>query len=255
MRATLAIFGVLFGLAAKPVAQSQDFAGAVVLFEAKRWSEASAAFAEIERGDPRKTEALLDRAKCLIKLGQYAEAEITLNGFRQNHTQSEDAAYLLGYVLFRENKPKDSLEVYTQAAKLKPPSADDLKIVALNYVLLNDYPDAARYLQKAIQMDPNNVEAHYHLGRVAYQQNRFEQAIAEFQRALQLDPGNTKAQNNLGLTVEATNEGIWRSRLTARRSTRNACPQSTANIPISIWAIFCCKLIKRKRQFRFSRER
>jgi tetratricopeptide (TPR) repeat protein len=109
-------------------------------------------------------------------------------------------------VLFRENKPKDSLDVYTQAAKIKPPSADDLKIVALDYVLLGDYPDASRYLEMAAQMEPNNVAAHYHLGRVFYQQNRFDQAMAEFQKVLQLDPQNAKAENNLGLTLEAKND-------------------------------------------------
>ena len=89
---------------------------------------------------------------------------------------------------------------------MKPPTADDLKIVALDYVLLNDFADAGRYLEIAVKLDPNNLEARYHLGRVRYEQNRFDEAIAAFHEVLKRDPGNVKAEDNLGLCLEAKNE-------------------------------------------------
>ena len=39
----------------------------------------------------------------------------------------------------------------TKAAALQSPTGDDLKIVALDYVLLNDYSDAVRWLEKAVE--------------------------------------------------------------------------------------------------------
>src|ERR1700730_3993275 len=54
-------------------------------------------------------------------------------------------------------------------------------------------------------MDPSNLEARYHLGRVRYQQNRFDLAIAAFQGVLKGDPTNLKAQDNLGLSLDAKN--------------------------------------------------
>jgi tetratricopeptide (TPR) repeat protein len=89
---------------------------------------------------------------------------------------------------------------------LKSPTADDLKVVALDYVLLGDYDDAGRYLEQSLALDPGNVEARYHLGRVRYQQNRFDLAIAAFQVVLRRDPGNIRARDNLGLSLEAKNE-------------------------------------------------
>jgi len=109
-------------------------------------------------------------------------------------------------VLFRENKPRESLGLFTAAARLKTPTAEQFKIVALDYVLLNDYDDAGRYLEESLRRDPENVESLYHLGRVRYQQNRFDDAIAAFQHALRLEPNNVKAQDNLGLSLAAENQ-------------------------------------------------
>ena len=73
-------------------------------------------------------------------------------------------------------------------------------------MLLNDYSDAARYLELALKMDPGNSEALYHLGRVLYQQNRFDEAIAAFEEVLKREAGNEKAQDNLGLSLEGKND-------------------------------------------------
>src|ERR1700722_1347934 len=192
--------------ALKVSAQSTSFMQAMELFHQRQWAQAAAAFAECEGSDPGKTEALLYRGKALINLGQFDGAGAALLSYREAHPNSDDAVYLLAYVRFRGNKPEESLRLFADAAKLRTPTADDLKVVALDYVLLADYEDAAHYLELAISMDPENVEARYHLGRVRYQQNRFDLAIAAFQEVLRRDPGNVKAQDNLGLSLDAENK-------------------------------------------------
>src|SRR5271170_6958922 len=115
---------------------------AMELFKQRKWTEASVAFQQIEDAAPGQTDALLFAGKCLVNLGKFGEAGAALQEYQWKHPQSEDAAYLLGYVRFREGKAADSLQMFTAAAQLKPPTADDLKIVALDYVLLNDFDDA-----------------------------------------------------------------------------------------------------------------
>jgi len=186
--------------------QSSSFDQALVLFRQKRWKEADTAFAEAEKLQPGQTEALLFRGKCLFNLRQFDDAGAALRAYISGRPQSEDAAYLLADTYFRENKPKQSLEQFTAAAKIKTPTAEDLEIVALDYVLLSDYRDAGNYLEESLRMEPANVEVRYHLGRVRYQQNQFDQAIAAFKEVLKRDPGNVKAQDNLGLSLEAENQ-------------------------------------------------
>jgi Flp pilus assembly protein TadD len=114
--------------------------------------------------------------------------------------------YQLGLVLRQENKPQDSLAVYTRAAHLLKPNADQLRSVALDYVLLNDYSDAIHWLQIALTFDPNNVDVLYSLGRCLYTQSSFPQAEAAFAKVLALQPDHLKAEENLGLTLDAQNQ-------------------------------------------------
>jgi tetratricopeptide (TPR) repeat protein len=204
--ALLVIAATCIGLAGNGFAQSNDFGNALALFQQRNWTDAAAAFQEIEKKQPTKTDALLYRGKCLVNLVQFNEAADVLKTYLASHPQSNDAFYLLAYVRFRQDKPKESLALSTDAAKLKTPTAEDLKIVALDYVLLNDYADAGHYLEEALKMDPENIEVRYHLGRVRYQQNLFDQATAAFEEVLKRDSRNVKAEANLGLCLEGLNQ-------------------------------------------------
>jgi tetratricopeptide (TPR) repeat protein len=210
MSGRLVIIGLIVALASVcpsiVAAQSSEFDKAAALFQQRQWEQAAAAFAEVERHQPNQTDALLFRGKSLVNLNRFDDAAEALQAYRKTHPKSEDGDYLLAYVLFRQNRPKDSLELMHQASLLKSPSADDLKIGALDYVLMGDYGDAGRYLEEAVRMAPENAEARYHLGRVRYQQNRFDEAIASFQEVLRLEPNNVKAQDNIGLCLEAKNQ-------------------------------------------------
>ncbi len=119
---------------------------------------------------------------------------------------SAEILYQLGLVLRQESKPKESLAIYTQAAAVRRPTADELRSVALDYVLLNDYDDAVHWLRVALSTDAANVDVLYSLGRCLYTQNQFEQAEQAFRRVLTLHPGHLKAEENLGLTLDAENQ-------------------------------------------------
>jgi tetratricopeptide (TPR) repeat protein len=206
LASTFVIFCTASACSVQSLADASSCEQAPQSFQNRRWAEAAAAYAECEKADPGKTTADLYRAKALVNLDNFDEAATALEKYRATNPQSDDAAYLLAYVRFRQDKPKESLQLFTEAARLHDPTPDDLKVVALDYVLLGDYEAAARYLEQSLARDPNNTESRYHLGRVRYQQNRFDLAIAAFQEVLRRDPGNLKAQNNLGLSLEAKNE-------------------------------------------------
>ena len=176
------------------------------LFYQHRWQEAAETFQNCELKSPGKTDALLYRAKSLVNLADFPGAGAALDSYIASHRDSDDALYLLGYVRFRQDQPRKSLDAFAGAAKLKAPQAGDLKIAALDYVLLNDYESAAQYLEQSLKMNPQDAETRYHLGRVRYQQNQFDLAIAAFEEVLRQEPANVKAEDNLGLCLEAKNQ-------------------------------------------------
>lgn len=147
-------------------------------------------------------EMLIAQAESRVRAGDLGGAEKIVRSCLESDPASATAHYMLGYILFRQDKPKESLAEYTTAARYKKPDAFQLQIVALNYVLLGDLVQADKWLTLAVQWDPKSVQGWYHLGRTKYNENRFEEAISAFQRCLELDPGNVKAQDNLGLSYE-----------------------------------------------------
>jgi tetratricopeptide (TPR) repeat protein len=118
------------------------------------------------------------------------------------HPDSAPTFYKLGLVLRQENKPKESLETYTKAARLQKPSAEQLRSVALDYVLLADYDDAIHWLKIAASFDPGNTDILYSLGRCLYSQNKYPEAEEMFIRVLQIKPDHLKAEENLGLIYD-----------------------------------------------------
>ena len=172
---------------------STDFDHAVAEFQKGNYASAAEMFAQVEAASPGTTDALLYRAKSLVHISDFAGAESALRSYLQSHRSSSDALYMLGFALNREGRPSDSLSAYTQAAAITKPTSDDLKIVGLDYALLDDYADATKWLEEAVTLDSKNKDAWYYLGRAYYTKARLADARKAFERVLDLDPVNARA--------------------------------------------------------------
>jgi tetratricopeptide (TPR) repeat protein len=182
---------------------TSDFDRGLTAFRAGNYSSAVTLFASAETSSPGTTDALLYEAKCLVHLENFAEADRLLRTYISSHHDSSDALYMLGFVLNRENRPSDSLSIYTTAAAITRPHADDLKVVGLDYVLLDDYADAIKWLEKSVEFDATNKDAWYYLGRAYYTVARLSEAQKAFETVLSLDASDSRAESNLGLILES----------------------------------------------------
>lgn len=148
----------------------------------------------------------LAEARALLERGDLAKSEESLNRYVSEHTDSAEAHFLLGYVLFREQKAKESLAEFTVGAKYRRPKGGELKTVAGDYVLLGDYMDADKWFSQITAENPEDADAWYLLGRTKYNEGRFAEAIPSFERSLALRPKYVEAENNLGLSWRESNE-------------------------------------------------
>jgi tetratricopeptide (TPR) repeat protein len=146
------------------------------------------------------------QARALLDAGKAAESESLLRTYLAQNPSSADAHFLLGYALFREQKARESLAEFTAGAKLRRPRADELKVVAADYVELGDYSDADHWFSQVVSEAPDDADAWYLLGRTKYNENEFAAAISAFERALALRPRYLEAQNNIGLCWRELNE-------------------------------------------------
>lgn len=152
-----------------------------------------------------QTEQVLTAARVLAESGKLQASEQDIQNFLAKNPSSADAYFLLGYVYFREQKPKDSLAAFTEGARFRRPAADDLMVIASAYVLLKDYPDAEKWFSVVTTEKPGDVDAWYLLGRTQYVENHFTAAIASFNKSLALRPHYVEAENNLGLAWQGLN--------------------------------------------------
>ncbi len=149
--------------------------------------------------------ASLDALRREMEAARFAEAEGKLRVYLLQDDGSATAHYMLAYSLLRQGKAKESLEQYTRAASLRIPTATDLRNVGQDYLLLEDYTDAGKWLERSLQMEPGNPDTWYNLGRLRYAENRFAGAVQCFTKVLTLAPRNAKAENNRGLALEGLN--------------------------------------------------
>lgn len=131
--------------------------------------------------------------------------EADLRAALNQQPNSPSLLFALALVQRQENDPHASLDTYTRAAQLRKPTPQELRSVALDYVLLNDYDDAIHWLEVAAAMDPSDVDILYSLGRCYYSKSRFVDAGKMYQQVLAIRPENLKAEENIGLVYDATN--------------------------------------------------
>lgn len=181
--------------------------------------------------------AALGEAKSLLQKGQITEAEEVTRQYLHQHADSAEGHYLLGHILFdeirekylgeekkegenfqysdavaaplaaiRDTKARESLAELSAGARYHAPSAFDLKIVALNYLLLKDEPSAEKWLTASVTLNPQDAQAWFYLGRTKYSQTKYAAAIEAFTYCLKLQPKNVIAEYNVALSYEGLNQ-------------------------------------------------
>ncbi|MBT9547573.1 MAG: tetratricopeptide repeat protein [Candidatus Sericytochromatia bacterium] len=100
--------------------------------------------------------------------------------------------YRLLYLLVQEQK--------------SPSSAAALNDIGQGFLTLGEYPDAERYLNKALQAEPQNPVIHYNLGLYYLAIDKPADARQTFEKAVSLKPNYVKALYNLGLLAQKTGD-------------------------------------------------
>jgi TolB-like protein/DNA-binding winged helix-turn-helix (wHTH) protein len=168
-----------------------------------------------DRPDNADAEDFFLRARSVIgrgnTLASLTEAQALLEQSVAKAPHFADALAALGYVLARKTQEFDdpdevpdgvrAQEVIAQAVALAP--QNPAAITAKAYLeRMNGKLEAARAsFRMALQLDPNDIAAHYGLAACASDLGRMDEVIAEFQALLRIDPAspaNAKRQYAIG---------------------------------------------------------
>ena len=96
-----------------------------------------------------------------------------------------------------------ALATLDRVLALNAASVPALKVRARALYLAGRDREAEDALRTAAAHAPADADMAYDMGRIAYQQRRYQEAAAAFRKAIALDPRAYKAWDNLGLALEA----------------------------------------------------
>jgi tetratricopeptide (TPR) repeat protein len=125
------------------------------------------------------------------------------------------AEYNRGRVLYALHRPHDARESLDAAVKLSPMYVDALLLLG---VIEHSSARSTQLFQRVVELQPDNSEAHFYLGRNRLQEGKKEEAIEQWKKAVELNPENTSALSSLArlLSQEKNPEaGEYLSRLQA----------------------------------------
>ncbi len=80
------------------------------------------------------------------------------------------------------------------------------KLLAFASFLLQKFDDFNANMEKAIELNPSDAEAHYHLGRYLYEKKLYKEAMSRFETAIKLDPQSYRAMYFLGLCKQGNGD-------------------------------------------------
>jgi tetratricopeptide (TPR) repeat protein len=140
----------------------------------------------------------------LLLQGHLKGAEAIFTKVTAMEPQYADGWVNVGRARLQEGNLSGAEEVLRQALKVDPELAKTHFF--LGSVLKNDgrYDEAQKHLAIAAAKYPRDRVVRNQLGRVLFLQRKFDEAIAEFTRVLEVDPEDLQAHYNLMLSYQGT---------------------------------------------------
>ena len=143
----------------------------------------------------------LDKFLELFKLKRYNEAEKIAVTFTEKFPKFSYSWKALGVVLKKQNKIEQSLKASQKAIEINPNDAEAHFNVGNTFKELNRLKDSEISYKKAINLKSDYLEAYNNLGTVLRELGRLEESEASYKKAIEIKPDFADAYNNLSLTM------------------------------------------------------
>ncbi|MCA9398833.1 MAG: tetratricopeptide repeat protein [Candidatus Omnitrophica bacterium] len=93
----------------------------------------------------------------------------------------------------------DDFRLWSDVVKKSPNKSRGYVNLAAAFMDRNDHQRAVEYLYKALEINPQNLDAYTRLGLISLAQENFDQAKANFEKAIAIDNTRAFPFNNLGV--------------------------------------------------------
>ncbi len=137
----------------------------------------------------------VERAKFLIDLKRYRDAELLLGEIIARNPDKAVAHRLLSLALTYQKRPLEGLFAAEKAIGLAPEEAAGYFVKALALIELKNASAARQTLLHALSLNPNQAEYHAKLCVIYARQGEWRKVLKQAQRGLQVDPTHRQCAN------------------------------------------------------------
>ena len=183
-------------LAVDPDNRDALFDLATMLRVERRYEEALELLERHRRLFPGDPQVVADIGRCLSALRQYAAAEPVL----REALEALDTAgtrYDLALVLDRSGRIDEAVAEYERAVDRNPNHVDALINLGIAQARQGQLDRAIRLFERAAAVDPEHADAQANLGALYLAQGAREAARRAFEQALEIEPGHAGAADGL----------------------------------------------------------
>lgn len=169
----------------------------------------------------RQPPARFRRALSALDRHDSAGVRRELNGWPNSFDFEAHRHFLTGALLLRDGKPQMALESLGRSVNHPDLRVRTLVLTGGALYQMSRHQDAEGVLQRALEADPENVDAHLWLGSIYYDLGVNPRALEHFLAAAELDPKTPRPHRLIGLmhkdfehfseAIEAYEESLRRS--------------------------------------------
>ncbi len=140
---------------------------------------------------------LYGAAVVLVGGGEYELAEELIRKLLDRKKRAEYLV-LLGNLYFGKGMYDEALKWYDKAIEKDPDNVEAWNNKGFLMFIKGLYKEALHYYKKALEIDPNYKEAWYNRGYAHHAIGKLRIAVADYWHALKIDPRDEVAWNNMG---------------------------------------------------------
>ena len=144
---------------------------------------------EVSPANAEEARRLTEKAALRARRGEYEKAASIFRRVLELDPQRQDSRRELAMALVEMGQTSDAMDVLLDVLKVNPRDHQALLILGNHYARVeHDLAAATRFLERAVEIAPEDAIAQNSLGAMFFEQKQPEQALIHFNRALELNP-------------------------------------------------------------------
>jgi len=176
----------------------------IALMKSGQINDAREVLTEAITLDPSLVQANLVRAESSLRLADFRGAEEDLKKISKEYADSSRYFLIRGNLMEAQSRTSEAIADFDKAIALDPKNVEAFVNRGAVYYKLHTYPLARQDFVDAIKLNPAQPEALNNLGLIATNNKNWKDAIFYFDRILNFNPADPLALNNKGYVLIQT---------------------------------------------------